>query len=93
MGRSVTPTHRVEVVTNVGTQTPFSWNRKDSGAPNVKNLAKWREALNASFAPKGVNAHLSDALGVVLHVSKATLIHQRSDDIVAVVNAPLFEVV
>ena len=92
MGRSVTPTYRVEVRANVNMGTTYTWDGKIHGRANEANLEKWRKALNASFQPKGVNWHVSDSLGVVPHICRATLIRQRTGEVVAEVTAPMFEV-
>ena len=92
MGRSVTPTYRVEVQANTRMDM-FSWDCKVNGRATETNLENWRQAYNASFGPGGVNWHVSEASGVVVHISKARLIRQRTGEVVAETNAPLFEVV
>ena len=93
MGRSVTPKYRVEVSGSGCNMTPFCWNGKQDGRANQKNLDAWRERMNASFQPGGTNWHVSEAFNSVPHISTATLIRQRDDEVVAVSKAPMFEVV
>jgi len=92
MGRSVTPTYRVEVVTNVGRITPMAWDCKRDGRPNQKNIDQWRVDINKSFQPDGVNWHVSESSGIVQHISKATVIRQSTHEVVAVSEMPMFEV-
>ena len=70
MGRVTTPKYRVEFEFTVGYTTPSCW----SGAPTPKRFAAYIEALNASFAPGGVN-HLA---GHPVHICAAYLVEQRT---------------
>lgn len=93
MGRVVTPTYRVEYRVNSGYHTLQCWDSKSYGRATEANLEKWRQALNKSFAPGGVNYHVSEDNGVVVHVSSAKIIRQSTNEVVAKTKAPMFEVV
>jgi hypothetical protein len=112
MGRSITPTYRVEYQDNnqpsaikivSGSQTIASlpgslhwksmiWDKRD-GRPTEENLEKWRRDYNRSFNPGGSNWHVSEAVGHVIHISKARIVRQKSGQVVATVRASMFEVV
>lgn len=91
MGTTRTPTYRVEYHTNVDGSMVHTmcW----SGRATEARLEDWRKTYNRSFQPDGCNAHLSTARGVVLHITKARLVHQRSNKVVARTQMPMFEVV
>jgi hypothetical protein len=93
MGRVTTPTHRVEYVTNVAHMTPGAWHNKNEGRPSDDAAERHRVMLNASLQPGGVNEHCTGHDGTIMHVSKVTVIRQRDGKVVAVANAPMFEVV
>jgi hypothetical protein len=88
MGRSITPKYRVETITNSGRLTPFPW----SGLVSQKRLEDWRATMNKSFSAGGVNFHVSEALGVIYHISEATIVRQSDGRVMCAVKAPLFEV-
>jgi hypothetical protein len=92
MGRSATPTHRVESTVNVGSIMPMAWNCKQNGRATEDNLEKWRRDYNESFQPGGVNGP-RNGTDVILHISSARLVHQSTGRIVAETKAPMFEVV
>lgn len=69
------------------------WDSKRDGKPTDANLEKWRQAYNRSFNPKGGNFHVSKAAGVIIHINRARIIHQKSSQVVATTTAPMFEVV
>ena len=92
MGRSVTPTYRVEVRLNTGYMTPSAWNCKQDGRPTEANLEKWRKELNASFQPDGVNGPRNDT-DTVIHIISAKIIRQRTGEVVSETTMPMFEVV
>lgn len=109
MGKTVTPTYRVEYRDNLLVMGKTSadcrsridghpvltmaWNGKMDGRANKVNLERWRCGINASFYPPGMNAHLAKAYGIVPHISFARLVRQRDGAVVAEVRAPMFEVV
>ena len=92
MGRSYTPTYRVEVTVNNGKLDLYGWDCKCHGRPTNSNAEKYRRKLNESFGPKGVNWHISKSCGVVVHVSSVRVIRQSTGAVVATAKAPLFEV-
>lgn len=93
MGRSVTPTFRTEVRANIGRYGSFGWDCKVNGRPTQKNADAYRDHMNQSFCPGGVNDHISKSRGVVPHISEVKVIRQSTGEVVVVSNAPMFEVV
>jgi hypothetical protein len=98
MGRSITPTFRVEYHDNpfakvdLNVRHSFSWNTKAYGRPTNANLEKWRTAMNKSYAAGGVNEHVSEMLGYAVSISAAQIVRQASGEVVATYTAPMFEV-
>jgi len=90
MGRSTTPTFRTEVVDQEGIHH-MTWNCKTHGRPTNANAETFRKMLNNSYLPGGVNEHISKHF--ILHTSKVSVIRQSTGEVVAVANAPMFEVV
>jgi hypothetical protein len=91
MGRSIIPIYRVEYQ-DYGSRTAWHsmcW----KGRATAARLEQWRRDYNKSFNPGGVNWHVSQSLGYVLHITKARLVHQATGTPVAFVNMPMFEVV
>lgn len=90
MGRSTTPTYRVEVTANkpIGF---FAWNRRD-GLANEVNLELWRQSYNESFQVGGVNGPINDD-DIIVHISSAKLVRQSTGEVVAEVTGPAFEIV
>ena len=93
MGHSITPTFRAEVKANIGHYSSFSWDCKVNGRPSQKNVDSYRVHMNRSFAPGGVNDHISQSRGVIPHISEVKVIRQSTGEVVATSNAPMFEVV
>jgi hypothetical protein len=97
MGRSYTPKYRVEYRDNtmnrLGTDRILSYDAKRYGKPTDAKAEDLRRALNKSFNVGGVNWHVSEAAGVVVSVNRLRIINQRSGQVVAESNAPMFEVV
>ena len=97
MGRSITPTFRVEFHDNpfaavdLGVRNSFCWNTKSFGRPTAANLAAWREKMNASYAAGGVNEHVSEGRGYVIRISAARVVRQSTGAVVAEFTAPMFE--
>lgn len=99
MGRSVTPTYRIEYSDNDlphGGRRPFAksmcWNGKSYGRATLENLTRWRNKFNGSFERGGVNQHVSDAAGYIVRVGSCRIVHQATNRIVATFTAPAFEV-
>ena len=93
MGRSITPAYRIETMDNErpGLWRQFAcWDGKRFHWPTAAKLEQWRQDLNASFLPGGVNAHLSSQ--AVLHVYRARVIRQSDGAMVTETTAPTFEV-
>ena len=84
MGRSTTPTYRVEYVTPGFYMTPMAWRVKAIGVipgygkPNDENLRKDVLFFEKSCEPGGPNAHLGR-----MTVSSAKVTHQFSGEVVA----------
>ena len=94
MGKSFTPTYRIETSVNPGSWIPFStWDYKEQGKPTEKKLEAYRIKLNESYQPNGVNYHISKAYGFIVHYSKARVVNQFTRQIVCETNAPMFEAV
>lgn len=94
MGRIITPKYRVEITAcndMHGHHTPSVWHCRDYGRPTAKNLEAWRQAENRSYLNNGVNQHISQHLGFVLHISKCRIVNQFTDETVCEVSAPMFE--
>jgi hypothetical protein len=98
MGRSITPTFRVEYHDNPFTavelhvRDSFAW-KASYGRPTAANLEKWRTAMNKSYAAGGVNEHISNMLGYVVNISAARIVRQATGEVVATYSAPMFEAV
>jgi hypothetical protein len=90
MGKSYTPTYVVRYRDQQGPKI-LVWNTKTSGKPTASNLGKWREAMNSSMRAGGVNEHLSEALGFVLHIGNCEIHNQKTGETVATFVAPMFE--
>jgi len=96
MGRSTTSTYRIEAAANVAGFSFFGWDCKTYGRPTTQNAEKWRRATNESFQPEGVNWHISQAWGVVPHITQVRIVAQkgpRAGQVVAETRMPMFEVV
>ena len=85
-----TPTYRVEVKANKP-MGMFAWHRTD-GRANEFNLEMWRQSYNASFQVGGVNGPTSED-DIIVHISSAKLVHQKTGKVIAETNAPAFEIV
>lgn len=93
MGRSTTPTFRVEMsesglTTGKRYRWQGAWNSKYSGRPSDKNLAAYVAAHEASTRSGGVN----ECLGP-MKVNSAQVVRQSSGEVVATFTAPAFEVI
>ena len=104
MGRSYTPKYRVEYRVQYHDNTMFikgiptiyparmSWPRH-LGKPTDAKAEDLRRTMNKSFQPGEVNAHVSNALGVVIHIYMLWVIEQKTGQKISEANAPAFEVV
>lgn len=83
MGRSRTPTYRLEVKTDRARWEPMAWRTtgpgpaKGYGKPSLTNLERWVDEMERSTCPGGVNAHL----GVTI-IREARIIHQSTGEAV-----------
>ena len=99
MGRSYMPTYRVEYHDNpfmppvLGAGTSMGWDCKSWGRPTKKNLKAWRNKMYESMKVGGCNEHVSKACGFVPLISKARIVRQACNTVVAEFSAPKFEVV
>ncbi len=93
MGRVTTPTFRVEIKTNAPAYlTDGVWNSRTMGRPTAENAEAYRQRLNQSFLPGGVNGPRNDT-DVVIHVHTIRIVRQSNNEVVAEAKAPMFEVV
>lgn len=77
MGRSSTPTFRLETTVDRGGWTPQAWRTKEYGRPTLKNLERWVGEMEKSTRAGGVNA-LIGATTVI----DAKIVHQETGDVV-----------
>jgi len=88
MGRSTTPTYRVELRVHGAQQTPQAWHvrgqygAKGYGKPTLPNLHEWVVGLEMSCLPGGVNAQVYEGFGYCPILS-ATIIRQRDGEVMA----------
>lgn len=91
MGRTTTPTFRLEVLesTNTGRNYAFqsAWPTRHAGRPTDATLAAHVQVHEASTRPGGVNEHLGAST-----VTRARVIRQSTGDVVAEYHAPMFAV-
>ena len=89
MGRTITPTYRVEVENHPGIWRNYcAWDSKSYGRACHLNLERWRATLNASFNPTGVNAHI----GSKGRIYSVRLVRQSTGQVVAAYYANTFPV-
>lgn len=106
MGRTITPTYRVEYSDNAlvfgklkpdshvlrkGRMTPIQ-SICWSGKPSQPKLEDWRTRTNASYRTGGCNAHVAEAIGMEPHIFWARLVHQKTNRVVCETTMPAFEV-
>jgi hypothetical protein len=95
MGKSTTPTYRVELTEN-GSQRPIqpqtmSW-PKEAGKVSDANLEKYMKVYGKSLEIGGCNEHISKALGHIPYPSAAWVVRQRDNKVVASWKAAMFQV-
>lgn len=93
MGRIVTPTYRVETASNIHGLQLSGWDCKRNGRPSDTRAENYRTTMNQRFLPGGVNFGISEASGVIVHLSEVRIVRQSSGEVVARAKAPRFEVV
>jgi len=95
MGHSYTPKFRVEYTDNnpkalgqkLSVRKSMGWTH---GVASASKLIEWREAMNKSFLPDGVNSHVSKEF--IYQIVNCRLVNQFTDEVVAEFKAPMFEV-
>ena len=92
MGRSYTPKYRIEVKCNVPMDWLGCWDSKQYGRVSNVNAEKYRTTFNQSFLPGGVNAHVSEARGVVPWIYHVDVVRQSDGKVMASAHAPAFEI-
>jgi hypothetical protein len=100
MGKIVIPAYRVEYRTNEkhAIKRDMIWevrsrtNVTGYGKPTLENLEVWRDTYNYSFH-KGVNSHVSEAVGYILRIVWCRIVHQKTGRVMCTFTAPAFEVV
>ena len=92
MGRTTTPTFRVEHRTNVGHITAAAWDTKRDGRPTNAAAAAYRAQLNASLQPGGCNNPDPKPTDVVMHVTEVRVYRNATNVLIASDHAPMFEV-
>ena len=91
MGRSYTPTYRLEFWEDPqGSKQQHAWNKGIK--PTEHTLEAWVHSYAGSLGAQGVNTHLSKALGYVPFPVKAQVIRQATGEIVATWKAGMFQV-
>lgn len=83
MGRSITPTFRIEFreVTAAGRPvhwTSAGWDTKHAGRPSAETLAAHVRGMEASTEPGGVNEHLGATT-----IGYARIVRQSTDEVMA----------
>ena len=87
MGRTTTPTFRVEI-----DGRRMAWNHKDSGRATDANLERFVIVYAKSHEADGVNEHISLSLGHVPYPTTARIVRQATGATVASWTAGAFQV-
>lgn len=83
MGRSITPTFRVEYTdTGSGYGTPEAWPTRYLGPPTDVTLAIWADHYEKATKFGGVNQHLADGPEGLIILS-AKVIRQKTGEVMA----------
>lgn len=69
-----------------------AWERKRHGAPSEKNLEAFVERYARSFQKGGINYHVTQRRGYYKHPSKARIVCQETNKILAEWKAPAVKV-
>ncbi len=97
MGKSLACPYVIEYRDQAGDWNWCVWNvrggvnRTGHGQPTNANAEAWRVKMNRSFQPGGVNGHVSDARGYVVHINAVRIKHNGR--VVASSSMPMFEAV
>jgi hypothetical protein len=96
MGKSTTPTYRVEIWDNANNKiVPMksTWDYKYFGKPTNKKLEKYIVDYIESLKFGGVNYHISELCGFIPVPNKARIVNQFTNDVVSTWIAPMFMVI
>lgn len=85
MGKSYTPTYRLELIDSAG-RSVQSWR----GKATDKRLFAYLRNYVKSLYIGGVNAHISEMYGFIPYPHKARIVRQNTDEIVCEWQAPTF---
>jgi hypothetical protein len=89
MGKSYTPTYRIEFWDCKGVKAQQAWR----GKATKKALAEWVWAYDDSLKVGGVNFHVSQMLKYIPFVSKAIIVRQADNTIMTAWTMPMFQVI
>lgn len=89
---NATPTYRAMLRENGQTPVFKHW-QEHLGEPTQENVDKWRDAVNASYGPRGEFAHISNAAGRRINFHTVTVFDIATGKPVAESKAPMFEVI
>lgn len=95
MGRSYKFTFRIEAVEYEGIVRRAwrsGWDCKSKGRPSDKAAERYAIAMNKSYQPGGVNAHLATAAGVVPVLTDVAIVRQATGEVVGSWKMPKFMV-
>ena len=91
MGRSYTPTYRIEFRDHRG-WFHAPWNCKTNGRPTNANLKAYLAGYVESLKPGGVNAQIGELFGISFP-SEGRIVRQSDNVAVATYYAPKFQAV
>lgn len=96
MGKSITPTYRIEIQDQTHRQErnapKMAWRSKDAGCANDANLKAYILAYAKSQEKGGTNEHISTILGDIPYPHAARIVRQRTGEVVATWQAGMFQV-
>lgn len=79
MGRTTTPTYRIETTEANGRTSKFAW-RREYGKPTTENIAAYVDGFVKSCLPGGVNSHIAH---LVAPTVAARIVRQSTDEVIA----------
>lgn len=92
MGRTTTPTYRIQVQENINPgiwKDHGFWDKRSTerfGKPSNRGLELWMDGVNESFGPSGVNSHVGMVDGIQRQIIQAKVTNQITGEIKAQVN-------
>ncbi len=93
MGRTITPTYRLEMEEQrAGSTSPAMTRMAWKGRPTDANLERYVFAYVDSLKSGGVNVHLSESLGYMPIPHAARVVRQSTGQVVASWEAAMFQV-